>query len=65
MNHKALKTCPFCGSSVGIIGRPLFATPMVVCTNQHSCGAAVSFVGVLNEAAVIEHWNERKEEENG
>ena len=61
MNYKDLKTCPFCGSAVGIIGRPIFATPMVVCTNQHSCGAAVSYVGVENEAAVIERWNERKE----
>lgn len=61
MNHEKLKCCPFCGSSVGIISRPLFEIPMVVCTNQLSCGAAVSFVGVENEAAVIERWNERKE----
>ena len=61
MDEIKLKLCPFCGSSVGIIGRPLFATPMIVCTNQHSCGAALSFVGVENEAEVIERWNERKE----
>nr|DAM02571.1 MAG TPA: restriction alleviation protein [Caudoviricetes sp.] len=61
MDEIELKPCPFCGCSVGIIGRPIFATPMVVCTNQRSCGAAVSFVGIENEAAAIERWNERKE----
>lgn len=63
MNHKDLKTCPFCGSPVGIIGRPIFETPMVVCTNQLFCGAALSFVGAKTEETVIERWNERKEAE--
>lgn len=61
MNHEKLKCCPFCGSAVGIISRPIFETPMVVCTNQHFCGAALSFVGAKTEEAVIERWNERKE----
>lgn len=63
MNHEKLKCCPFCGSSVGIIGRPIFENPMVVCTNQRFCGAALSFVGAKTEEAVIERWNERKDAE--
>jgi hypothetical protein len=66
MNREKLKRCPFCGSSVGIIGRPIFETPMVVCTNQRFCGAAMSFVGAKTEETVIERWNERKEaQKNG
>lgn len=65
MNHKDLKTCPFCGSPVEIISRPLFTIPMVVCTNQLFCGAAMSFVGAETEEATIERWNKRKEETNG
>ena len=59
MNHEKLKCCPFCGNSVGIIGRPIFENPMIICTNQLSCGAALSFVGAKTEEAVIERWNER------
>ena len=61
MNHKNLERCPFCGSPVEMISRPLFEIPMVVCTNQLFCGAALSFVGAKTEETVIERWNERKE----
>lgn len=61
MNYKDPKTCPFCGSPVEIIGRPLFTTPMVVCTNRLFCGAVMSFVGAKTEEATIERWNKRKE----
>ena len=61
MNHEKLKCCPFCGSSVGIISRPIFEIPMIVCTNKLFCGAALSFVGAETEETAIERWNERKE----
>ena len=61
MNREKLKCCPFCGSAVEMISRPLFEIPMVVCTNQLFCGAALSFVGAKTEETVIERWNERKE----
>nr|DAJ99738.1 MAG TPA: restriction alleviation protein [Caudoviricetes sp.] len=60
MNHKNLERCPFCGSPVEMISRPLFEIPMVICTNKYFCGAALSFVGAGTEEAVIERWNERK-----
>lgn len=61
MDEFKLKPCPFCGSPVAMISKPLFEIPMVVCTNQHFCGAALSFVGAKTEESVIERWNERKE----
>jgi hypothetical protein len=61
MDKIKLKPCPFCGRSVEIISRPLFEIPMVVCTNQLFCGAALSFVGAETEETVMKRWNERKE----